>query len=70
MILLFFQIINYNDGEVYENDWFNLSVFDESFENRVFSPSQIPGSVFDLSVGVCQKIYSHEFLKDIDAKFS
>ena len=69
--LTFFQMINYDDtsGEIYENDWFDLKTFDETFENRVFSPDETPGSIFDLSVGVCQKIYKTSFLKSIDAKF-
>ena len=62
-------MINYNNGKVYENDWFNLSVFDETFENRVFTPDETPTSVFDLSVGVCQKIYNLNFLKKINAEF-
>ena len=67
--LTFFQMINW-DGEVfYENDWFDMKTFDESFENRVFAPEETPGSIFDLSVGVCQKIYSREFLNSIDACF-
>lgn len=67
--LTFFTMINYNNGEVYENDWFNLSQFDESFENRAFHPCETPGSIFDLSVGVCQKIYNTGFLKRIHARF-
>ena len=69
--LSFFQMLNYNDetGEIYENDWFNLNNFDESFENRVFKATDINNSIFDMSVGVCQKIYKREFLKNIDAKF-
>ena len=67
--LTFFQMINYNNGDIYENDWFEMKTFDESFENRVFSPDETPGSIFDLSVGVCQKIYNAQFLKDIDARF-
>lgn len=67
--MTFFQMINYNNGEVYENDWFDLKTFDESFENRAFSPDETPGSIFDLSVGVCQKIYSREFLEKIGARF-
>ena len=67
--ITFFQMINYNDGEIYENDWFDLKTFDESFENRAFSPEETPGSIFDLSVGVCQKIYNADFLRRIDAKF-
>ena len=67
--MTFFQMINYNNGEVYENDWFELKTFDESFENRSFSPAETPGSIFDLSVGVCQKIYNRKFLKSINAKF-
>ena len=67
--LTFFQMINYNNGEIYENDWFDLKTFDESFKNRVFKPSETPGSIFDLSVGVCQKIYKSEFLEKINAKF-
>ena len=67
--MTFFQMINYNDGEVYENDWFDLKTFDESFEDRVFGPDETPGSIFDLSVGVCQKIYNRKFLNSIDAQF-
>ena len=69
--LTFFQMINYDDktDKTYPNDWFDLKQFNESFEKRSFKPSETPGSIFDLSVGVCQKIYSHEFLKKIDAKF-
>ncbi len=69
--MTFFQMINYDDttGKIYENDWFDLKSFDETFENRVFSPDETPGSIFDLSVGVCQKIYKTSFLKSIGAKF-
>jgi glycosyltransferase involved in cell wall biosynthesis len=67
--MTFFQMINWDEEVFYENDWFDLKTFDESFENRVFSPDETPGSIFDLSVGVCQKIYNHEFLKEIGAKF-
>lgn len=69
--LTFFQMINYDDetSEVYPNDWFDLTTFDESFEGRVFSPAETPGSIFDLSVGVCQKIYKTGFLRKIDARF-
>ena len=69
--ITFFQMINYDDetSEIYENDWFNLNNFDESFENRVFTPEETKGFLFDLSVGVCQKIYRNKFLKEIDAKF-
>jgi Glycosyl transferase family 2. len=67
----FFQMINYDDktGRVYENDWFNLNIFDESFENTVFAPTDFKGSIFDLSVGVCQKIYNVSFLRRINARF-
>jgi glycosyltransferase involved in cell wall biosynthesis len=67
--LTFFQMINYNNGEVYENDWFSLKSFDDSFEDRVFEPNETPGSIFDLSVGVCQKIYDRKFLRRINARF-
>jgi glycosyltransferase involved in cell wall biosynthesis len=67
--LTFFQMINYDGQRYYENDWFDMKTFDESFENRVFSPEETPGSIFDLSVGVCQKIYNREFLESIDAQF-
>ena len=67
--MTFFKMINYDGGRYYENDWFEMKTFDESFENRAFGPQETPGSIFDLSVGVCQKIYSHEFLKRINARF-
>ena len=67
----FYQMINYDDetGRIYENDWFDLTIFDESFENRVFKASDYEGSIFDMSVGVCQKIYNASFLRRIDARF-
>ncbi len=67
----FYQMINYDDetGKIYENDWFNLNIFDESFENTVFNMGDFNGSIFDLSVGVCQKIYNTSFLKRINAQF-
>ena len=67
--LTFFKMVNFDGERYYPNDWFELKQFDESFENRAFNPRETPGSIFDLSVGVCQKIYSHSFLKRIDAKF-
>ena len=69
--LTFFQMINYDDvtHETYPNDWFDLKTFDSSFDDRVFGPNETKGSIFDLSVGVCQKIYNRKFLIDIDAKF-
>ena len=67
--LTFFKMINYDGEKYYPNDWFEMKTFDESFEGRAFSPSETQGSIFDLSVGVCQKIYSHDFLKKINARF-
>ena len=67
----FYQMINYDDEshELYENDWFNLNIFDESFEDSVFNMDDFKGSIFDLSVSVCQKIYNTTFLREIDARF-
>ena len=67
--LTFFQMINYDGERYYENDWFELKTFDSTFEDRPFSPQETPGSIFDLSVGVCQKIYSRQFLERIGASF-
>ena len=67
--MTFFQMINFDGERYYPNDWFSLKQFDESFENRVFHSKETPGSIFDLSVGVCQKIYSHDFLSRINARF-
>ena len=64
-------MINYDakTGEIYENDWFNLNTFDDSFDDKVFGPDATKDYLFDLSVGVCQKIYRNSFLKEIDARF-
>ena len=67
--MTFFQMVNFDGENYYPNDWFELKQFDESFENRTFTSSETPSSIFDLSVGVCQKIYSHDFLKRINARF-
>ncbi|WP_458457000.1 glycosyltransferase family 2 protein [Methanobrevibacter sp.] len=68
--LTFYQMINYDDetGDIYENDWFNLTTLDE-LDGKVFGPEETPGSIFDLSVGVCQKIYKSSFLRKINAEF-
>ena len=67
--LTFFKMINYDGEKYYGNDWFEMKTFDSSFEDRAFSPKETPGSIFDLSVGVCQKIYNKKFLKKINARF-
>lgn len=67
--LTFFKMINFDGERYYENDWFELKTYDSSFEDRVFGPEETPGSIFDLSVGVCQKIYKRKFLERIDARF-
>lgn len=64
----FFKMINYDGERYYENDWFELKTL-QVFENKVFNPRETPGSIFDLSVGVCQKIYNRFFLERIDARF-
>ena len=64
----FFKMINFDGERYYENDWFELKTL-QSFKNRAFKPSETPGSIFDLSVGVCQKIYNRNFLERIDARF-
>lgn len=66
-----YQMINYDDetGRIYENDWFDLLSFDESFDGRAFHPSECHDFLFDLSVGVCQKIYKNSFLKDSGVLF-
>ena len=66
-----FQMINYDDetGRIYENDWFNLNSFDESFDDRVFSPEDTKDFLFDLSVSACQKLYKNSFLQKSDVRF-
>lgn len=66
-----FQMLNYDDetGRIYENDWFNLNTFDESFDGRAFSPEECSDFLFDLSVSGSQKIYRNEFLKESGVRF-
>lgn len=66
-----FQIKYYDDetGSISGNDWFDLNSFDESFDNRVFTPIECKDFLFDLSVNACQKIYKNAFLKESDVKF-
>lgn len=64
-----FQIIKYDGIEYSQNDWFNLNSFSKDFEDRVFNPHECRDFLFDISVSACQKIFRHEFLKDIDAQF-
>ena len=66
--MTFFKMINFDGERYYENDWFELKTL-QSFKNRTFKPIETPGSIFDLSVGVCQKIYNRSFLERIDARF-
>ena len=66
-----FQMLNYDDetGRVYENDWFNLNTFDESFDGRVFAPDECSDFLFDLSVSGSQKIYKNSFLQKSNVRF-
>lgn len=69
--ILIFQMINYDDdtGRIYENDWFNLNSFDESFDERVFSPEDTKDFLFDLSVSACQKLYDTNFVRNSGVRF-
>lgn len=66
-----FQIKYFDDdtGRVSGNDWFDLNSFDESFDDRVFSPDECSDFLFDLSVNACQKLYKNSFLKKSRAEF-
>lgn len=66
-----FQIKYFDDetGQFSDNDWFKLNSFDESFDDRVFTPDECRDFLFDLSVNACQKIYRNEFLRNSSAKF-
>ena len=55
--------------EIAYSDWFKLNSFDESFDDRVFTPDECRDFLFDLSVNACQKIYRNEFLRNSSAKF-
>ena len=69
--ITFFQMINYDDADdrFYENDWFNLNSFDESFDGVVFTPHDCKDFLFDLSVSACQKFYKNSFLQKSKVKF-
>lgn len=66
-----YQIRYFDDdtGLISQNDWFNLNSFDESFDDRVFSPEECRDFLFDLSVNACQKIYKTDFVKKSGARF-
>ena len=66
-----FQIKYFDDdtGRVSGNDWFDLNSFDESFDNRIFSPDECKDFLFDLSVNACQKLYKSSFLEKSGVKF-
>lgn len=69
--ITFYQIKYFDDdtGSVSGNDWFDLNSFDESFDDRVFSPDECSDFLFDLSVNACQKFYKASFLEKSQAKF-
>ena len=66
-----FQIKYFDDdtGRISGNDWFDLNSFDESFDDRVFSPEECKDFLFDLSVNACQKLYKRSFLVKSQVKF-
>lgn len=69
--IVIFQIKYFDDdtGCVSGNDWFDLNSFDESFDNRAFSPDECKDFLFDLSVNACQKLYKRSFLEKSQVKF-
>lgn len=52
-----------------DNDYYNLNIFDKSFDDKTFSHLDIPELILDVNVAVWNKIYSREFLQKINAKF-
>lgn len=52
-----------------DNNYYNLNVFDPSFDNKTFSHLDTPELILDINVAVWNKIYKRDFLQKINAKF-
>lgn len=52
-----------------DDKYYNLSVFDSSFDNKVFSHFDTKDFILDINVVIWNKIYKREFLQKINAKF-
>lgn len=46
-----------------ENKYYDLNIFDESFDNRSFSPFETREKLFDINVAVWNKLYKRDFVE-------
>ena len=60
-----YQMINYDDetGRIYENDWFDLLSFDESFDGRAFHPSECHDFLLTCPLGCVKRYIKTHFLR-------
>lgn len=59
----------YTESSSHDSPYYNLKVFNESFDNRSFSPEETKDFILDINVAIWNKIYKIDFLQKINAKF-
>ncbi|WP_455646116.1 glycosyltransferase family 2 protein [Methanosphaera sp.] len=69
--VLMYKLINYDDlkNKYYTQDYYDLKQLDK-FKGKVFTYKDVPGpDIFKLAVCAVNKLYSREFLENINARF-
>lgn len=59
----------YTESSSHDDPYYNLRVFDDSFDNRSFSAEEAKDLILDINVAIWNKIYKKDFLIKINARF-
>lgn len=59
----------YTSSCSYDSPYYNLNVFNESFDGRNFTAEETKDFLLNINVAIWNKIYKKEFLQKINAKF-
>lgn len=59
----------YTESSSHDSSYYNLSGFNDSFNNRSFTAQETTDLLLDINVAIWNKIYKKDFLEKINAKF-
>lgn len=61
---------DYTETSSHDSPYYNLNVFNDSFDNRSFSAEETTDFILSINVAIWNKIYKKAFLNKIGARFS
>ncbi len=69
MVIAAAKVYDEYKQEFVDDSYYSLNMFNDSFDNQLFTPSETIDFILDLNVAVWAKLYKKSFLEEINIKF-